>query len=268
MKKLTILFLLLSLSVFTLKAQTPLTTAVDFTVTDTEGHSFNLFNKLGENKFVCIDFFYTGCVPCQGAAPKISQAYQHFGCNSSNVYFIGMDYGDNTASVLAFDASFGVLYPTVSGVEGGGTAVCTAYGITAYPTVILIAPNHSIVAQDIWPINTYMDVVTPLTTAGCIAASCPTGINEQPVSGISAYLFPNPTRDNATLAMEVKESCDVKISILDLTGRVVLDQPVFKMFPGNQNIKLNTESLANGLYYVNVSADNKRAEVFSLSISR
>lgn len=40
-------------------AQTNLTTAVDFTVTDTEGHTYNLFDILDEGKHVLIDFFFT-----------------------------------------------------------------------------------------------------------------------------------------------------------------------------------------------------------------
>ncbi|MFH2141598.1 MAG: hypothetical protein ABIJ97_04190 [Bacteroidota bacterium] len=40
-------------------AQTPLTTAVDFTVTDTDGNSYNLFSILASNKYVVIDFFFT-----------------------------------------------------------------------------------------------------------------------------------------------------------------------------------------------------------------
>jgi hypothetical protein len=40
------------------KAQTPLFTAVDFTVTDLENNTFNLFNTLNSNKYVLIDFFY------------------------------------------------------------------------------------------------------------------------------------------------------------------------------------------------------------------
>ena len=40
-------------------SQTPLTQAVDFTATTTEGDEFNLFEKLAEGQYVCIDFFYT-----------------------------------------------------------------------------------------------------------------------------------------------------------------------------------------------------------------
>lgn len=40
-------------------SQTPLTMAVDFTVTDIEGNEFNLFEKLDAGQNVCIDFFQT-----------------------------------------------------------------------------------------------------------------------------------------------------------------------------------------------------------------
>lgn len=42
-----------------LYAQTNLTTAVDFTVTDTQGNVHNLFSYLNEGKFVVLDFFFT-----------------------------------------------------------------------------------------------------------------------------------------------------------------------------------------------------------------
>ncbi len=58
MKKLaTILFL--GFFTMTLFAQTTLDTAINFTVKDVEGHTFNLYDKLDENKIVVIDFFST-----------------------------------------------------------------------------------------------------------------------------------------------------------------------------------------------------------------
>ena len=42
-------------------AQTPLTQAVDFTVTFTNGEEFNLFDELATGSYVCIDFFFTTC---------------------------------------------------------------------------------------------------------------------------------------------------------------------------------------------------------------
>lgn len=40
-------------------SQTPLSVAVDFTATTTEGEQFNLFDVLDGGQYVCIDFFYT-----------------------------------------------------------------------------------------------------------------------------------------------------------------------------------------------------------------
>lgn len=39
--------------------QTPLTEAIDFTATDTDGQTWNLFNELNDGKYVLIDFFLT-----------------------------------------------------------------------------------------------------------------------------------------------------------------------------------------------------------------
>ena len=155
-----------------LHAQCPLTEAVDFTVTDLEGNTINLFEILDGGQYVVIDFFFTSCGPCQSAAPFINEAYEHFGCGDHDVKFIAMDTGDDNAACEWFDETFGVTYPTVSGIEGGGTAVCSAYGIPAYPTVILIAPDHSILEQDIWPIPNAGAVISPLESYGLQAHEC------------------------------------------------------------------------------------------------
>lgn len=65
----------------------------------------------------------------------------------------------------------------VSGLDGGGDAVCNDYGIGAYPTFILIAPDQSIVEQDIWPVSTSADLTTPITNDGGIQQACPPALD-------------------------------------------------------------------------------------------
>lgn len=67
------------------------------------------------------------------------------------------------------------MYPSISGTEGGGTAICNAYGIGAYPTHIIIAPDHQIIEQDIWPVSSPSDFIDPLENAGCEAHECDGG---------------------------------------------------------------------------------------------
>ena len=72
----TLIFLL---SLVTVNAQTSLTTAVDFTVTDVHGNTHNLFTYLDNGKHVIIDFFFTTCGPCISSVPTLNQAYTDYG---------------------------------------------------------------------------------------------------------------------------------------------------------------------------------------------
>jgi hypothetical protein len=59
MKKITLFLGLLLATTFSYAQYTPLTVAVDFTATDTEGVEHNLFSILEGGQYVCIDFFFT-----------------------------------------------------------------------------------------------------------------------------------------------------------------------------------------------------------------
>ena len=174
--------LILCLAMLSVNGQTSLTTAVDFTVTDVHGDTHNLFNYLNEGKHVIVDFFFTTCGPCIASVPTLNAAYTNYGCNTAEVIFLSMDNGDSDAAVLQYESDYNGLLPSISGVDGGGDAVNTAYGIGAYPTVILIAPDRSIVEQDIYPVS---NITTALPAAGLNMSACTaTGIEKINISTI------------------------------------------------------------------------------------
>lgn len=170
MKKLfTLVFaMLLSVNVF---AQCPLTTAVDFTATDCHGTEVHLFDILDGGQYVLIDFFFTSCGPCQQATPKIVESYYAFGCNMHDVYYMEISDRDSDALCQTWTANYGVEYPTISGVAGGA-GICNQYQIGAFPTVILIAPDRSILIQDLWPINNAQTVISALENHGIQQHDC------------------------------------------------------------------------------------------------
>lgn len=170
MKKLfTFIFaMLLSANVF---AQCPYTTAFDFQAVDCHGTQVNLFEILDGGQYVLIDFFFTTCGPCQTATPKIVESYYAFGCNMHDVYYMEISTSDGDAACQTWAANYGVEYPTISTAGGGGT-ICNTYGISQYPTVILIAPDRSIVIQDLWPINNAQTVINALTPYGIEEHDC------------------------------------------------------------------------------------------------
>lgn len=163
-----ILATLLSINVF---AQTSLTQAVDFTATDCNGNEVNLFDILDNGQYVMIDFFYINCPYCVQSIPKMVEAYGLLGCNMHDIFFMEISYVDSNSSLQNWDNTYGVEYPTI-GVEGGGSNIRAAYGITAFPTVILVAPDHQIVEQDIYPINSTQTITNLCATYGIEQHDC------------------------------------------------------------------------------------------------
>lgn len=253
MKKIFILFFSLVCLASVSKAQCPLTTAVDFTVTTVEGTSFNLFNKLSEGSYVVIDFFYYGCVPCQQTAPKVNGAFEAFGCNTSNVYFIGIDYGDNTAQTIAFGTNFGAHYPAASGTDGGADAVVSTYGISAFPTVIMIAPDHSIIEQDIWPIADAAALTTVVQGHGGVLKACPaTSVAQNSDNQLTVY--PNPANDNVVISLpsDVNYS-NLQVTVYDMLGNIVSTKNVND---SDVKVEMNVAGIESGLYIVRLENTN------------
>jgi thiol-disulfide isomerase/thioredoxin len=258
MKKIYVIILLVLMGV-NLNAQCPLTTAVDFTATDIHGQTHNLFSYLNAGKYVLIDFFYTTCGPCQQTAPKIQGAYEHFGCNSSNVIFLSIDRGDDNTQVSQFDDTYGIHCPSISGVEGGGTAINTTYGISAFPTVILIAPDKTIIEQDIWPIADAAYLIGVITGRGGIPATCSSGLNESNKSEQSSLLkiYPNPATNITSLTLNLHKKSSIKVQIFNVLGEKVMDLPISILERGSHSIQLPLNQLNNGSYFVQIYDENK-----------
>jgi len=169
----------LSLNVF---AQCPLTTAVDFTATDCHGTEVHLFDILDGGQYVLMDFFFTTCGPCQQATPKVVESYYAFGCNMYDVFYIEVSVSDGDAACQTWAANYGVEYPTISTAGGGATICNSLYQIGQYPTVILIAPDHSIVINDLWPINNAQTIINALTPYGIQQHDCTAPVTDPEVT--------------------------------------------------------------------------------------
>lgn len=236
------------------KAQTNLTQAVDFTVTDLQGNSHNLFSILAQNKYVCLDFWFVNCPPCQQTSPYYKTAFQNYGCNTANVFFMSIDNGDNNAACQSFENTYlggNAGYPVASGTQGGGNAVNTAYNIAAYPTYILIAPNHDIVEQDMWPISSATSFDPYFSSNGLSYATCATGVVEI-TSPFDFNLFPNPVV--SVLNIESTENAELtSYRIFDYVGNVLLSG---ETNIASSKLSIDVSSLAPGFYFAEVKTSD------------
>jgi len=88
------------------------------------------------------------------------------------------------------------------------------------------------------------------------------GLNENTfVNNVSVY--PNPAVSVANVSFNLNNNANVEIAVTDVTGKVVYTNTLTNVSAGNQKVVINTESLNNGIYMVNIiSNGSKTTEKF------
>lgn len=247
-----ILLTIITLIIGSITAQTNLTEAVDITVKTTYGESISLFPLLDiENQIVVIDFFSTTCAPCIDYAPDFQACYEKFGYNEGNVYFLGINWGNDNAGVLEFDSIYGLTYPTASGIEGGGNIAFNTYDVVSYPTVIVITPDHNIVEQYIW-YPTEENITDAVIAVGGIIVGTTNLISNK----TETKVFPVPIQNIGIIELELQKSTNIQISIFNLIGQQVYISDIQSYVKGKAQISFSVDGLENGYYFVKINSDN------------
>lgn len=132
----------------------------NFTATDTEGNTFDLFEQCDAGKYVFIKFYLSTCSYCQYITPFFNELYEKYGCNSGDLTCVSVNgFADNTG-VASFEAAFsgGLSHPTSISTDGGSVNIINRFNPNSYPTVCIIAPDRTIVNLNIWPISSVEDL--------------------------------------------------------------------------------------------------------------
>ncbi len=227
-----------------LQAQTPLTEAVDFHVKTPDGTTIFLFPLLDdEDKIVVIDFFSTGCGYCQTYAPDFQTSYEDFGENEGNVYFMKINWGSDNAAVMAFDSTYGLTMPTVSGTQGGGNQVFNDYQILSYPTVIVITPDHNIFNQYIWPPDAQTIDSVVLAAGGIMTGQREFAANDR------FRLYPVPAHNSLTVSAANLPAAVFEYDITNMNGMIVQKRSIWKSGrPGG----ISLTGLKKGQYFLRI----------------
>jgi thiol-disulfide isomerase/thioredoxin len=227
-------------------AQTNLTTAVDFTVTDLEGESHTLFDYLEDGKYVCLDFFAYWCGPCQATAPEFNEVFHMYGCNAGDVIFLSLEYEGTDTQTHDFETAWSGENPppAASGIDGGAATPHSDYGISAFPTFILIAPDGTIVEQDIWPMDSdILDGV--LAQYNIPQMACSVGVDEN-IAALEVNAFPVPAQDQITVQL------DGSISGASIDVYSVIGENVISLVATSTKEVIDVSSLEVGNYILSV----------------
>ena len=142
----TLLFLCILAFNFTVFAQF----TSDMNFISSEGENINPSSILENGQFIYLDFFSTTCGTCNSVAPEINNAYNHYGQNNQNVFFVGVDNYSSASACQSFSESHNSDMPVIAGQEGGGT-IFSLFEQTGYPKGVLIAPSGELITVLSYP---------------------------------------------------------------------------------------------------------------------
>ncbi len=132
---------------------------------------------------------------------------------------MGLDQHYNNEDVLGFVDEFNTHYPTSSGSQGGGSQVFTDYEIPYTPSLILIAPDRSIVEQAIARPVVAQDLIDLLETYNLSVS----GLDDISQTSVDFSFFPNPVEN--TIHIRPVEGEKIKqIKIFQLTGQEIFSK--------------------------------------------
>jgi plastocyanin len=147
---------------------------------------------------------------------------------------------------------------TVKWIHTGGSHTTTS---TAVPSGAAtwdspITPNVTMFSYKVTEAGTYDYICTPHGFTGQIIATIPTGI-ESPDASVNFNVYSiRPSVFN--IEYTLKTSADIKISLFDITGKLVKDMPVSFQNTGEHLNTLYFDDLQNGIYIIQLLAGNQR----------
>lgn len=102
----------------------------DFTLTDTDGNTYQLSQLLKEKDLVILNFWFVNCGPCKAEFPYFEAFYQKY----DNVQLLTLNHLDSEADIKSLRQQMGVTFPMIHETIG----FQQGFGITAYPTTVFI----------------------------------------------------------------------------------------------------------------------------------
>jgi peroxiredoxin/outer membrane lipoprotein-sorting protein len=107
------------------------TPAPDFTLSDANGARVTLSALRG--KVVIVDFWATWCPPCQAQMPDLQKMHSELA--AQGLVVLGLDVGEDAATVTKFAAQHGYTFALLLGAEPD---ITEKYFVPGYPTTFLI----------------------------------------------------------------------------------------------------------------------------------
>ncbi len=75
-----------------------------------------------------------------------------------------------------------------------------------------------------------------------------TGIDGSNISELNFNVYPNPASATATFSFQIKQTESLVLAIIDLNGKVIIEEELGNLSIGKNEVQLNLSNLQNGIY--------------------
>jgi hypothetical protein len=181
--------------------------APDFTLTDTKGNTYNLYQELDAGKTVVLDFFTLSCGSCADGVPVIEQVWQNGGANGSDLWVWGIEsyYGSNSA-IDSFINYHGGTYPCFS--TTGSETILALYQVNYTPRYFVVGPNRE------------MKIVTADNVQEAVNSTLSVPINTIAVPGDETRLISIEPVNPVSVSYYSRSNTYVSFEVYDLLGNL------------------------------------------------
>jgi len=209
--------------------------APDFTITDIDGQSHNLYAALDAGNTVVLKFFTNWCPICNNTAEDVEALWQGYQAAGDDVLIWALDRDANETNAHAntYRDNNGLTFPVI----GEANSVAQLYGVLYQPEYYIVCPDRSFIQK-----VSYTEVDAPVQA--CLAQT--TSVAEVRDGSLVRV------QGNALVWQDATAGSGV-VSISDLSGRAVLGGTMGSgtVFP--------LDGLNNGIYIYHVMAADGRS---------
>lgn len=225
-------------------------TATNFTATDCDGDSYDLFTVLNSGKVVVIVWVMPcdGCI--SGALAAYSTAESYASSNPGKVvYYLVDDYANTTCSTLRGWANTNGI--TNATYFSNALIDMADYGGAGMPKVVVLGGEDHTVFYNENNLDINGSDIGDAIDAALIVASVPE--NEPDQKEIT--VFPNPSNDFISIDLESVNEQNPSFVLYDLFGNKISDINSSNSAFEQNTLHFNTRNLVDGTYIIQYHSD-------------